>query len=176
MGTANKPPSVVVEYLRAKAQEWMRVDRERNTQAVLVARTRLSKSAISQFINGVGLGRRENQDVMAKALGLDPDRLRADAEAWAAANPNAVPARTVVREDRYPSRAVAIAFARAEGIADDVLAAVAAIALDADEDPGPQFWLDECRSRARAKRIAPPPVNVSGLASATRPTLPKRKP
>lgn len=81
--TQPRPPSAIVRYLRERAIEWHRED-DSHTYEALAKRAGIGKSTLSTLVSAtVGLGRRESQDGLARALGIDLGTLAHEAEEWA---------------------------------------------------------------------------------------------
>lgn len=134
-----------------------------DTAMAIAARAGIARSQISQLqkrVRGAGLKTRRG---IARAFGLTPAQLETDAVAWAQANPEQVIEWIAATggEARYPSRLPCIRWAREAGYPPEAIAEVASIALDADGDPGPDYWIDQLRA-ARARHE---------LAKASRPVL-----
>lgn len=108
----------------------------------------LGRGVLHRLLRGATTDPRE--DTIAKAaaaLGVTARWLRHGEGDGPAAT-----ARTVEREDRYPSRAQVIALARARGVAAPLLDALALEAHASDEDPGIGWWTDRLAALARADR------------------------
>lgn len=73
----------------------------------------------------------------------------------------------VVRDDRYPNRARAIAAARSLGIDESAIAQVASVVLKSAVDPSPDDWFEMIRADARRLRFeAVAPVQVAAEKTA----------
>ncbi len=67
-------------------------------------------------------------------------------------------------DERYPSRAEAARFARANGFPEEAIREVLEIALDSDSDPGGDYWYEEIRQAVRrAKGKGPKPMKVTDI-------------
>ncbi len=101
----------------------------------------ISQQAVGKAVNGADIG-----PVVARKIA---EYFGKSVEAVAAlyAQTTHLPARTVARDERYPSRADAARFAREAGLDEQAIGAVLAERLDADTDPGAMWWLDEMRRK-----------------------------
>lgn len=122
------------------------------TAAQIATRAGLASSQISQLRNRVrGAGIKTRRSI-ARAFNRTPAQLEDEAVAWARANPDEVIEWIAATggEPRYPSRLVCIRWAKDAGYPPEAIAEVASIALDADGDPGADYWIDQLRA-ARAR-------------------------
>lgn len=69
------------------------------------------------------------------------------------------PKQYVERLERYPTRALAIQVGRAQGLPESVLAEVASISLDSDDDPGIDYWTAQVTIAKSGKRSMGRPPN-----------------
>lgn len=173
-----KPPSATVRFLAERLQEHLDTH-DRGEMSAFALRSGVTKSVLSRLLRGIGAGSAETQRKIAAELGLP--NLENAVRRWERGEPwrEDAPARTVERVDRYASRTIAAAFARAAGEPEAAIVATLAVALDSDQDPGPQFWLDEIRATARAARKVAPTSErdrdvAATKADATRPKIPRR--
>lgn len=156
-----------------------RETRAYGAQAALARRLRVSTAHVANILNHPTTHRIGDDMIhkLAEHWGLDYAGL--EREAMAAMPRNMLPARTVELDDRYPSRAMARTVALSAGVHDAAIAEVDGIALDADDDPGVFFWIDQYR--AAAARLAPRTparadagADTAASVARTRPRLPRR--
>lgn len=138
------------------------IEKDGDTAMAIAARAGIARSQVSQLqtrSRGAGLKTRRG---IAGAFGRTTAQLETEALAWAKENPDQIIEWIAATggEPRYPSRLACIRWARDVGYPPEAIAEVASIALDADGDPGADYWIDQLRA-ARARHE---------LAKASRPS------
>lgn len=93
--------------------------------------------SLSDFLNGRGGASFETARRFAALVNRNVEDVLGPADEDPDASPPAV---EIVRDDRYASRPRAAQAARLLGLSEQAISSVLSIALDADRDPGTEYW------------------------------------
>lgn len=138
------------DRLRAAVRAWLAADKSRSN-ASLGAMVKRSKQSIGDFVNGKTNASHETAKRLAKVLRIPAVEVLGDGA-------------SVEREERYPSRAEALASDPGhKRWGDTARQAVLSMALSSDDDPGVAYWV---------RALDTFEITVAGLESA----LPKISP
>lgn len=131
-------PPAVNEWIRQQLLAWLEEDPSR-TRAALAQRLSISAAHMTNVLkHGRGAGASLEEDVAA-LLGIGVEELRRRAnEAWQEPTDSAV---RVVHDDRYPNRAIAVAFMRG-WVSEPAIEEALSYQLQSDTDLEPKAWAD----------------------------------
>lgn len=165
--------AVVSAYCRYLVER--AIEKDDDTAMAIAARAGITRSQISQLqarSRGAGL---KTLRGLARAFDVTPTQLESDAVEWAKANPDQIVEWIAAKGgDRYPSRLACIRWAKDAGYPTEAISEVASMALDADGDPGADYWIDQlraARSRHELAKASRPSADGRPLTAAERGAL-----
>ena len=140
--SGKKAPDAVTDMIR----RWLREQERAGKKPAEIARgLGVTRTQIVNVRDGTrGVGTKLEEGFARERFGGSVDALRRAAMGLAP-----VGTRTIIVDDRYESRPRAAEAARLLGYEEEAIDRVLGMRLDADDDPGSEFWLDMIRTEDR---------------------------